>query len=130
MHIDTREYQIIRGERDEALARVAELKEREDTTRGELRDLRGAVDRLTGMLSQCLDATARRARRPVSTRYGPAARANSGAAADIYIGGRPLVGARWVTTRSWRAACRHRIADKATKASTTMDRIFRQVSAS
>ena len=57
MHIDTREYQIIRGERDEALARVAELQDREDTTRGELRDLRGAVDRLTGMLSQCLDAT-------------------------------------------------------------------------
>jgi hypothetical protein len=57
MHIDTREYQIIRGERDEALARVAELQDREDTARGELRDLRGAVDRLTGMLSQCLDAT-------------------------------------------------------------------------
>jgi uncharacterized coiled-coil DUF342 family protein len=65
MYIDTREYQIIRGERDEALARVAELREREDATRGELRDLRGAVDRLTGMLSQCLDAT--RPARPAAT---------------------------------------------------------------
>jgi hypothetical protein len=65
MHIDTREYQIIRGERDEALARVAALKDREETTRGELRDLRGAIDRLTGMLSQCLDAT--RPARPAGT---------------------------------------------------------------
>jgi hypothetical protein len=63
MHIDTREYQIIRGERDEARARVAELQALEDMTRGELRNLRGAVDKLTGMLSQCLDA-ARPARPP------------------------------------------------------------------
>lgn len=63
MHIDTREYQIIRGERDDALARVAELQALENTTRGELRDLRGAIDRLTGMLSLCLDA-ARPARPP------------------------------------------------------------------
>jgi hypothetical protein len=65
MHIDTREYQIIRGERDEARARVAELQALEDMTRGELRNLRGAVDRLTGMLSQCLDA-ARPARPPAT----------------------------------------------------------------
>jgi len=65
MNIDTCEYEIIRGERDEALARVAELQALEDTTRGELRNLRGAVDKLTGMLSQCLDA-ARPARPPAT----------------------------------------------------------------
>jgi|HubBroStandDraft_2_1064218.scaffolds.fasta_scaffold616148_3 hypothetical protein len=65
MHIDTREYQIIRADRDEALARVAELTEREETTLGEMQHLRGAIDRLTGMLSQLIDAT--RPARPART---------------------------------------------------------------
>jgi uncharacterized coiled-coil DUF342 family protein len=53
----------LRRERDEALARVAELEEREEATRAELRDLRTAVDRLTGGLTEFLDA-ARPARPP------------------------------------------------------------------
>jgi chromosome segregation ATPase len=52
-----KEIDRLRRERDEALARVAELKEREETTRGELRDLRGAVDRLTAGLTEFLDAS-------------------------------------------------------------------------
>jgi uncharacterized coiled-coil DUF342 family protein len=45
----------LRRERDEALARVAELEEREEVTRAELRDLRTAVERLTGGLTEFLE---------------------------------------------------------------------------
>ncbi len=51
-----KEIDRLRRERDEALARVAELEEREETTRGELRDFRNAVDRLTAGLTEFLDA--------------------------------------------------------------------------
>jgi uncharacterized coiled-coil DUF342 family protein len=46
----------LRRERDEAIARVAELEEREEVTRAELRDLRTAVERLTGGLTDFLEA--------------------------------------------------------------------------
>jgi hypothetical protein len=56
-------------ERDEALARVAELEEREEATRTERRDLRTAVDRLTGGLTEFLDVARPAAPRALSTRY-------------------------------------------------------------